>query len=138
MVKKILVVDSERQIVRLVGNALRKAGYDVVEAFDGVEALKKVESEKPDMMITEVVLPRMNGFDVLKRLQADPETENMPVIMLTQKAQEADIFAGWQSGVSSYVTKPFNLLEVLTFVGSIFESIDDGFRFDRQTGHVTL
>jgi len=124
MPKKILVVDDERQIVKLVEINLHKAGYDVVQAYDGVEALEKVASEKPDMIVLDVMMPRMNGFDVLKRLQADPATEHIPVIMLTAKAQDADIFAGWQSGVSSYLTKPFNPKELLTFVQRIFESLD--------------
>jgi len=124
MPKKILVVDDERQIVKLVEINLRKAGYDVVQAYDGVEALEKVAGEKPDMIVLDVMMPRMNGFDVLKRLQADPATEHIPVIMLTAKAQDADIFAGWQSGVSSYLTKPFNPRELLTFVQRIFESLD--------------
>jgi two-component system alkaline phosphatase synthesis response regulator PhoP/two-component system response regulator VicR len=76
------------------------------------------------MLVLDVMMPRMNGFDVLKRLQANPATEHIPVIMLTAKAQDADIFAGWQSGVSSYLTKPFNPRELLTFVQRIFESMD--------------
>jgi two-component system, OmpR family, alkaline phosphatase synthesis response regulator PhoP len=124
MPKKILVVDDERQIVKLVEINLHKAGYTVVTAYDGVEALEKVDSEKPDMIVLDVMMPRMNGFDVLKRLQANPATEHIPVIMLTAKAQDADIFAGWQSGVSSYLTKPFNPRELLTFVQRIFESLD--------------
>jgi two-component system alkaline phosphatase synthesis response regulator PhoP len=126
MPKKILVVDDERQIVKLVEINLRKAGYDVVCAYDGVEALEKVQSERPHMIVLDVMMPRMNGFDVLKKLQANPETEQIPVIMLTAKAQDADIFAGWQSGVSSYLTKPFNPRELLTFVQRIFESLDQG------------
>ncbi len=122
--RKILVVDDERQIVKLVEINLKKHGYDVVCAYDGVEALEKVDSEKPDMLVLDVMMPRMNGFDVLKRLQANPETEHIPVIMLTAKAQDADIFQGWQSGVSSYLTKPFNPRELLTFVERIFESLD--------------
>jgi two-component system alkaline phosphatase synthesis response regulator PhoP len=122
--KKILVVDDERQIVKLVEINLKKHGYAVVCAYDGVEALEKVESEKPDMLVLDVMMPRMNGFDVLKRLQANPDTEHIPVIMLTAKAQDADIFTGWQAGVSSYLTKPFNPREVLTFVERIFESMD--------------
>lgn len=126
MPKKILVVDDERQIVKLVEVNLRKAGYDVVCAYDGVEALEKVQTERPDMIVLDVMMPRMNGFDVLKKLQSNPETEQIPVIMLTAKAQDADIFAGWQSGVSSYLTKPFNPRELLTFVQRIFESLDQG------------
>ncbi len=126
MAKKILVVDDERHIVRLVEVNLARAGYDVVSAYDGVEALEKVKSEKPDMIVLDVMMPRMDGFEVLKRLQADPETQDIPVIMLTAKAQDADIFRGWSSGVSSYLTKPFNPRELLTFVERIFQSLEEG------------
>jgi two-component system alkaline phosphatase synthesis response regulator PhoP/two-component system response regulator VicR len=126
MAKKILVVDDERHIVRLVEVNLARAGYDVATAYDGVEALEKVKSEKPDMIVLDVMMPRMDGFEVLKRLQADPETQDIPVIMLTAKAQDADIFRGWSSGVSSYLTKPFNPRELLTFVERIFQSLEEG------------
>ena len=126
MAKKILVVDDERHIVRLVEVNLARAGYDVATAYDGVEALEKVKSEKPDMIVLDVMMPRMDGFEVLKRLQADPETQDIPVIMLTAKAQDADIFRGWSSGVSSYLTKPFNPRELLTFDERIFQSLEEG------------
>ncbi|MBC7286757.1 MAG: response regulator, partial [Armatimonadetes bacterium] len=70
--KKILVVDDQKHIVRLVQITLEKAGYDVVTAYDGVEALEKVEQENPDMIVLDVMMPRMDGFEVLQRLQADP------------------------------------------------------------------
>lgn len=123
--KKILVVDDERHIVRLVEVNLVRAGYEVVTAFDGVEALDAVKEHKPDMLVLDVMMPRMDGFEVLKHLQADPGYQNIPVIMLTAKAQDADIFKGWQSGVSSYLTKPFNPKELLVFVERIFQSMDD-------------
>lgn len=126
MARKILVVDDERHIVRLVEVNLQRAGYDVVTAYDGVEALEKVTSEKPDMLVLDVMMPRKDGFEVLQDLQANPATATIPVIMLTAKAQDADIFKGWQSGVSSYLTKPFNPRELLTFVERIFQSIDEG------------
>ena len=125
MAKKILVVDDERHIVRLVEVNLARAGYDVATAYDGIEALEVVKKARPDMIVLDVMMPRMDGFEVLKRLQADEETQNIPVIMLTAKAQDADIFKGWSSGVSSYLTKPFNPRELLTFVERIFQSIDD-------------
>ena len=125
MPKKILVVDDERHIVRLVEVNLQRAGYEVVQAYDGVEALEKVSADKPDMIVLDVMMPRMNGFDVLKNLKAKPETMDIPVIMLTAKAQDADIFRGWQSGVDSYLTKPFNPMELLTFVKRIFESQEE-------------
>jgi two-component system alkaline phosphatase synthesis response regulator PhoP/two-component system response regulator VicR len=126
MARKILVVDDERHIVRLVEINLQRAGYDVVTAYDGVEALEKVKSEKPDMLVLDVMMPRMDGFEVLGKLQSDAATSSIPVIMLTAKAQDADIFRGWQSGVSSYLTKPFNPRELLTFVERIFQSLDEG------------
>ncbi len=125
MAKKILVVDDERHIVRLVQVNLEKHGYEVTTAYDGVEALEKVASDRPDMIVLDVMMPRMNGFDVLKKLQADPATQDIPVIMLTAKAQDADIFKGWSSGVSSYLTKPFNPMELLTFVQRIFQSLEE-------------
>jgi two-component system alkaline phosphatase synthesis response regulator PhoP/two-component system response regulator VicR len=125
MARKILVVDDERHIVRLVEVNLTRAGYDIVVAYDGIEALEVVKKEKPDMIVLDVMMPRMDGFEVLKKLQADESTQNIPVIMLTAKAQDADIFKGWSSGVSSYLTKPFNPRELLTFVERIFQSIEE-------------
>jgi len=124
MARKILVVDDERHIVRLVQVNLERAGYEVAVAYDGIEALEKVEAEKPDMVVLDVMMPRMDGFDVLKKLQANADTKDIPIIMLTAKAQDADIFKGWSSGVSSYLTKPFNPRELLTFVERIFQSLE--------------
>ena len=123
--KKILAVDDERHIVRLIQVNLERAGYQVSTAFDGNEALKKVEGDKPDLIVLDVMMPRMDGFEVLKRLQANPETREVPVIMLTAKAQDADVFRGWASGVSAYLTKPFNPLELITFVKRIFSGADE-------------
>jgi two-component system, OmpR family, alkaline phosphatase synthesis response regulator PhoP len=124
--KKILVVDDERHIVRLIQVNLERAGYQVVTAFDGKEALRKVETDKPDIVVMDVMMPHMDGFEALKHLQANPATRNIPVIMLTAKAQDADVFRGWSAGVSAYLTKPFNPLELLTFVKRIFSSGDGG------------
>ena len=124
MPKKILAVDDERHIVRLVEVNLQRAGYEVVTAYDGREALEKVKSENPDLVVLDVMMPYMDGFEVLKNLKSDPETADLPVIMLTAKAQDADVFRGWQSGVDCYLTKPFNPMELLTFVKRIFDSLN--------------
>ena len=124
MAKTILVVDDERHIVRLVQVNLERAGYEVTTAYDGVEALEAVRSELPDMIILDVMMPRMDGFEALKKLRADAQTKDIPVIMLTAKAQDADIFKGWSSGVDSYLTKPFNPRELLAFVDRIFQSLE--------------
>jgi len=120
-----MAVDDERHIVRLIQVNLERSGYQVITAFDGPDALKKVESEKPDLIVLDVMMPKMDGFEVLKRLQANPETREIPVIMLTAKAQDADVFRGWASGVSAYLTKPFNPLELITFVKRILSGRDE-------------
>jgi two-component system alkaline phosphatase synthesis response regulator PhoP/two-component system response regulator VicR len=125
MPRKILAVDDEKHIVRLVQVNLERQGYEVVTANDGKEALEKVESEHPDLVVLDVMMPYMDGFEVLQNLRRNPETANIPVIMLTAKAQDADVFRGWQSGVDCYLTKPFNPMELISFVTRIFKSLDD-------------
>jgi two-component system alkaline phosphatase synthesis response regulator PhoP/two-component system response regulator VicR len=125
MPKKILAVDDERSIVRLVQVNLQRAGYDVVTAFDGKEALDKVASEQPDLVVLDVMMPYMDGFEVLQTLRKNPNTRELPVIMLTAKAQDADVFRGWQNGVDCYLTKPFNPMELIAFVKRIFKSLEE-------------
>jgi len=124
--KKILAVDDEKHIVRLVQVNLERAGYTVVTANDGKEALQKVSDENPDLVVLDVMMPYMDGFEVLQNLRRNPSTRDIPVIMLTAKAQDADVFKGWQSGVDCYLTKPFNPMELLSFVKRIFDSMDGG------------
>jgi len=124
--KKILAVDDEKHIVRLVQVNLERAGYQVVTANDGKEALEQVAAENPDLVVLDVMMPYMDGFEVLQNLRRNPATRDIPVIMLTAKAQDADVFKGWQSGVDCYLTKPFNPMELLSFVKRIFDSMDGG------------
>lgn len=132
MPKKILVVDDEKHIVRLVQANLDRAGYTVVTANDGKEALQKVADENPDLVVLDVMMPYMDGFEVLQNLRRNPSTRDIPVIMLTAKAQDADVFKGWQSGVDCYLTKPFNPMELLSFVKRIFDSMDGGPGSDKR------
>ena len=125
MAKRILVVDDERHIVRLVQVNLERAGYEVVTAFDGKEAVGKVKEVMPELIVCDVMMPYMDGFEVLRTVRADPETRDIPFIMLTAKAQDADIFRGWSSGVDAYLTKPFNPMELLAFVKRIFQALNE-------------
>lgn len=123
--KKILVVDDEQYIVRLVEVNLVRAGYEVVKAYDGVEALEAIEREKPDMVILDSRMPRMNGLDCLKAIRKNPATEGLAVIGLlevTNAELDAVIFSWWQEGTNSAITKPFNTRELLTFIQRIFAS----------------
>jgi len=132
MPKKILAVDDEKHIVRLVQVNLQRAGYEVVTANDGREALEKVATERPDLVVLDVMMPYMDGFEVLRNLRANPETRELPVIMLTAKAQDADVFKGWQSGVDAYLTKPFNPMELLSFVKRIFKAQEEEDKGERR------
>jgi len=116
---KVLVCDDERHIVRLIQVNLERQGYQVVTAFDGKEGLEKVRSEKPDLCVLDVMMPYMDGFEVLKSIRRDPATEQLPVIMLTAKAQDKDVFEGYHYGADMYLTKPFNPMELVTFVKRI-------------------
>lgn len=132
MPRKILAVDDEKHIVRLVQVNLERQGYEVVTANDGKEALKKVEEEQPDLVVLDVMMPYMDGFEVLQNLRRNASTRDIPVIMLTAKAQDADVFKGWQSGVDCYLTKPFNPMELVSFVKRIFSAADGGPNGERR------
>ena len=120
--RHILVVDDENHIRRLVEVNLVRGGYRVSQAFDGRDALEKMESERPDMIVLDWMMPRMDGFALLVHLKKDPKTAEIPILMLTAKAQDADIFAGWASGVDGYLTKPFNPMELMMFVRRVFDA----------------
>jgi two-component system alkaline phosphatase synthesis response regulator PhoP len=122
---KVLVCDDERHIVRLIQVNLERQGYNVVTAFDGKEGLEKIRSEKPNLVVLDVMMPYMDGFEVLKTIRREPETENLPVIMLTAKAQDKDVFEGYHYGADMYLTKPFNPMELVTFVKRIAQGQDD-------------
>lgn len=121
MPKHILAVDDEVHIRRLIEVNLLRFGYRVSTAADGQEALDRIREEQPDMVVLDVMMPRVDGFEVLRRLKLDPQTRDLPVVMLTAKAQDADLFRGWQGGVHMYLTKPFNPMELITFVKRIFD-----------------
>lgn len=122
--KKILVADDEKNIAKLVKVNLERAGFEVVVASDGIEALKKVEEEKPDLIVLDIMMPRMDGITVLKKLKEKEETKSIPIVMLTVKAEDEDIFRGWQEGADSYLTKPFNPAEVVIIVQGILRDKD--------------
>jgi two-component system, OmpR family, alkaline phosphatase synthesis response regulator PhoP len=122
MGKTILAVDDERSIVRLVQVNLERQGYNVVTAFDGKEAMEKIAASRPDMVVIDVMMPYMDGFTVLQELRKDPATRDLPVIMLTAKAMDSDVFTGYKYGADCYLTKPFNPGELLNFVRRIFEA----------------
>ncbi len=120
--KMVLVVDDEPHIVRLVEVNLQRAGYQVITASSGAEALEKISDEKPDLVTLDILMPEMDGFEVLRSIRSHPSTEDLPVVILSQLARHEDVFKGWQEGCNSYVAKPFNPRELLGFIERIFNS----------------
>ena len=104
---KILLVDDEPSIIKMVGKRLEFAGYQVVAAMDGQEALEKAQSELPDLIILDLMLPKLNGYSVCATLRRDPRFQKTPIMMLTARVQEKDEQLGMACGANVYVRKPF-------------------------------
>jgi len=105
---KILIVDDEKDILELIGYNLEKEGYKILKALSGETALRSSRSENPDLILLDLMLPGIDGLDVLKKLKKDAKTTNIPTILLTAKGEEADIVAGLELGADDYITKPFS------------------------------
>jgi len=112
-VKRILVVDDTQAEVYLLNRLLEKQGYSTITAIDGEEALRMAKESKPDLILMDVVMPRMNGFQATRKLAKDPETSAIPVIMVTNKDQESDRAWGLRGGAKDYLTKPVNEVELM-------------------------
>jgi DNA-binding response OmpR family regulator len=108
MRRKILVVDDDEDTVELLRFSLRKAGFAVGTAKDGVEALKKVCSLSPDLILLDLMMPEIDGFGVCETLKSNPMTTAIPIIMLTAVTGQMSRFSGLEAGASDYVTKPFS------------------------------
>jgi two-component system, OmpR family, alkaline phosphatase synthesis response regulator PhoP len=119
---KVLAVDDQVHIVRLMQVNLERNGYQVVTAYDGEQALEKVKTENPDLIVCDVMMPRKDGFEVLRELRANVSTREIPFIMLTAKVQDADLLRGYKSGADCYLTKPFNPQQLLGFVKRVLDS----------------
>ena len=112
----VLVVDDERHIVKILQFNLAKNGYNVLCAFDGEEALDVLSRQRPDLVILDVMMPKMNGYQVCEAIKGDPETTDLPVILLTAKGQEIDRESGLAKGADRYVTKPFSPRNIIQTV----------------------
>ena len=123
--KTILIVEDERDVVDLLTLSLRKAGgFIVATAADGVSGLQKARTEKPDFLILDLMLPKMPGLEICKILKSDPATRQIPIMMLTAKAEEIDRIVGLEFGADDYVTKPFSPREVVLRIRAIMRRGD--------------
>ena len=116
---RILLVDDEPSIVKMVGKRLDVEGYEVLIAVDGQEALKKAQTERPALIILDLMLPKLNGYGVCTVLKQDPRYQTIPIIMFTAKAQETDEKLGLECGADAYLRKPFKAQELLDQVKAL-------------------
>lgn len=115
----ILVVEDDPNILRQIEFNLQSHGYGVETATNGVEALKKMMLKRPTLLITDIMMPEMDGYELVSSVRKDDQLADLPVIMLTARSQDNDVTQGYNSGTDLYLTKPFNPIELIRFVQRI-------------------
>ena len=116
MSEKILVVDDEKSICDVLELVLSREGYEVFSANNGEEALKKLNVVLPDLIILDIIMPGIDGYEVCKRIRENPSFKKIPIIIHTGKSKEEDILKGFKAGANEYLTKPVNLMEFIAAV----------------------
>lgn len=126
--KKILVVEDEAELTGAIQIRLEQAGYEVLTAYDGQEGLEKARTENPDLIVLDLMLPKIDGYKVCRMLKFDEKYKKIPVVMLTARAQEKDENLGYEVGADAFITKPFKYQVLLAKIaellgGSVFKSL---------------
>lgn len=116
---RILVVDDDKQIVRLVQSYLERASYQVLTAYDGETALHTIRRERPDLVVLDLMLPNRDGWEVTRTVRSDPSLTDLPIIMLTARVEDTDKIVGLELGADDYIAKPFNPHEVVARVRAV-------------------
>ncbi|XFA73817.1 response regulator [Thermosynechococcaceae cyanobacterium Okahandja] len=112
----VMVVDDSPTLRAMIVELMKEQRYEVVEAEDGLEAQEKIKAQCPDLVILDVVMPRMNGYELCRWIKGEPASQNVPVIMCTTKSEDFDIHWGKKQGVDAYITKPFDPAELIATV----------------------
>ena len=121
---KILVVDDEIYIVHILDFSLGMEGYEVITALDGEQALEKARSEKPDLIVLDIMMPKLDGYETCKILKGDPATRDIPVILLSAKGRNIDQKIGFEVGADDYITKPFSPRKLVERINGILGQND--------------
>jgi two-component system alkaline phosphatase synthesis response regulator PhoP len=116
---RILVVDDEIYIVHILDFSLGMEGYEVLTALDGEQALEKARTEKPDLIVLDIMMPKLDGYETCKRLKADADTKDVPVILLSAKGRNVDQKVGFEVGADDYITKPFSTRKLVERINAI-------------------
>ncbi len=127
--KTILVVDDEKMIINLLKHNLEKEGYNVLEAYDGLEAIDVAASKKPDLILLDIMLPKLDGLSVCKRIK---NMMNVPILMVSAKDEELDKIVGLELGADDYITKPFSVRELLARIKANLRKIDASLNSERS------
>ena len=122
MAKRILVVEDDRTSQRLTEYTLKQAGYEISIASDGIDGLKRAREDHPDLVLLDIMLPGMDGYEVCHRLRQDPETATLPILMISAKAHQEDKDTGIKVGADVYLTKPVEPSEILAKVESLLSN----------------
>jgi twitching motility two-component system response regulator PilH len=104
----VLIVDDSATVRQMVSDQLRRNGFDVMEAVDGEEAMEKMQDNAFDVVVTDIVMPRKNGYELCRWIKNDPKNKHIPVVMCTSKSEEFDIYWGMKQGADAYITKPYH------------------------------
>jgi twitching motility two-component system response regulator PilH len=118
-IKRILIVDDSPTERHVLNDMLTKAGYEVVASDSGEDAIQKARTSKPDLILMDVVMPGLNGFQATRAISRDPETKTIPIILCTSKSQETDKIWGMRQGARDYIVKPVRKDELLAKIGAI-------------------
>lgn len=118
----VLVVEDSPAQRQMITELLSKSGLEVTIASDGVEAIENIQNHRPDLVVLDIVMPRMNGYEVCRRIKADPKTQNVPVVMCSSKGEEFDRYWGMKQGADAYIAKPFQPTELVGTVKQLLRS----------------
>jgi len=125
MGKTILVVDDNKAIAEIIERRLTIAGYTVLTAGDGKQALVTVAARRPDCVLLDIMMPDMSGLEILRQLKSDPTTAAIPIILVTAKGEDTDIEQGYREGAAAYLTKPFSAAQIVDAVRKILRAAAD-------------
>ena len=123
MMAKILIAEDERDIRELVNYSLQFGGFTVVQAVNGVEAVEQAQKELPDLILMDVRMPKMTGYDACRQMKSIPELRDIPVVFLSAKGQESEIHTGMEVGAEEYILKPFAPDELVRLVQTVLDRV---------------
>lgn len=136
--KKILLIDDEEYIVELIKYNMEQNGFDVIYGYNGEEGIKLAEAEKPNIIILDVMMPGIDGYEVCKRIRNNKITKDIPIIMLTVKREEADKVIGLELGADDFVTKPFGVRELVARIKAVLRRVEKDDCEEREFGVIVI